>query len=461
MEFLWNEEMETKIVFMNPDQAQRTFGPEAPFKGKPGDVLVVVSEKGQGTLYLGLGPSPNTKAYRAAGYHGAKAMEKQGLLGAQVDFKGRDREALTGFLEGLLEAGMRRWNLKTDQKTRSQRTLSLMTDLSRADFHFLVRQVQNLAGGIQTTRDLVNQPSSHMTPETFCQATRSLLIPLGVRVSVYNQEALEEMGMAAFLAVAKGSKHPAKMIVMEYEPVAGQKPVALVGKGLTYDSGGFHLKPVQSMRSMHCDMAGAATVVGAIEAIAKNGVQKNVTGVCCLCENILSRDAYKNGDVIGSMKGLTIEVGDTDAEGRLTLADALYYTATRLDPEVIIDLATLTGSCVVGLGPHMAGAMTNDQAAYQKLYAASQKAGEYVWQLPLYEEVYQTLDSDVADLRNDIDGPPGAIIAGAFLNRFVEDRPWIHLDIAGPAYLEKAWGILPKDATGVPLKTIYHFVAEA
>lgn len=458
MQLFWNQEIGVKIICLKAEDVCSYFGTEALFDADAEAVFTVLSEEGKGKLYLGLGKEADLKAYRLAGFHGVKTMTRLRLGQGSIDFKGQDPALMAAFMEGALEGQMERWNLKTKEDERPELRLGIQCDLDEGAFKLLEEGIQNLTSGIQTTRDLVNRPASHLTPDSFCQATRSLLVPLGVEVSVYGEDALEDIGMKAFLSVAKGSKEAPKMLVMDYRPVKGQKPVSLVGKGLTYDSGGFHLKPLKWMRTMHSDMAGAATVVGLIEALAKNGIQRNVVGVCCLCENILSRDAYKNGDVVGSMKGLTIEISDTDAEGRLTLADALYYTATNHDPELIIDMATLTGSCVVGLGPYISGVMTNNQEAYQRLYEASQKAGEYVWQLPLYPEVYKALESRVADLKNDIDGPPGAILAGAFLERFVENKPWIHMDIAGPAYLDAAWGILPKDATGVPLKTLYHFL---
>lgn len=267
--------------------------------------------------------------------------------------------------------------------------------------------------------------------------------------------------MHAFLSVARGSAKEPKFIVMSYEgnPQSKEK-IALVGKGLTYDSGGYCLKTDSGMKTMHSDMAGSASVIGALKAIAKSKIKKNVVAIVAACENMISGDAYKTGDIIGSMSGKTIEVGNTDAEGRLTLADALWYASTVEKADKIVDVATLTGACVVALGHITTGAITNNESFMKDLKEASYISGENVWELPNFEEYKESYKADFADLSNMGKDGAGTITAGLFLSEFVNDTPWIHLDIAGTSYSSSERGYLPKGATGVPVKTLYYLVKE-
>ena len=299
-----------------------------------------------------------------------------------------------------------------------------------------------------------------MYPELLANSAKENLEDLDVEVEIFDKEKIEELDMKAFLAVAEGSDKEPRFIVMTYrgDPSSDEK-IALVGKGLTYDSGGYSLKPTAgSMDTMYCDMGGAGTVIGAMKSIAKAKLKKNVVGVVAACENMVSGRAYKPGDIIGSMAGKTIEVLNTDAEGRITLADSLWYAATVIKADKIVNLATLTGACVVALGDTNTGAITNNKDLMDSVKQASELSGEPLWELPTNEEYEELIKSDFADIKNIGGKGAGTITAGLFLKEFVDEKPWVHLDIAGTAYLEKANGYLPKGATGVHVKTLYNMV---
>ena len=264
------------------------------------------------------------------------------------------------------------------------------------------------------------------------------------------------MGLKAYLSVAQGSDKAPHFIVMNYagDPDSSYK-TALVGKGLTYDSGGYSLKPSNSMKTMQSDMGGSATVIGAMHAIAQKKLKVNVVAVVAACENLLSGKAYKPGDIIGSLAGKTIEVDNTDAEGRLTLADAVYYATHELKADRVIDLATLTGACLIALGDEYTGLVTNNADFIQELKDAAQKAGEKIWELPTSKHFEKQNESKVADIKNTGGRLAGTITADMFVGAFVDgDKPWIHMDIAGTAWLDNAYSYLPAGGTGIHVKTL-------
>jgi leucyl aminopeptidase len=319
-----------------------------------------------------------------------------------------------------------------------------------------------LMDAVFLARDLVNEPAISLTPGSLAEIAQKELIPLGVEVEVLGRSAAAELGMDAFLAVAKGSSEEPKVIVMRYRGDAeSTRLLGLVGKGVTYDSGGYSLKPKDSMVTMYDDMGGSAAVIGAVKALAANGVKRNVTAVVLATENMVSGEAYKPGDIIGSMAGKTIEILSTDAEGRLTLADALHYIITKEKADEVVDIATLTGACVVALGEQMSGAFASDDELMQRVRNAAEKAAEPTWQLPLNEEYRELVKGTRSDLKNSGGRWGGAISAAAFLREFTGDTPWVHLDIAGTAYLTSGKGYLPKGATGTGVKTLYNLALEA
>lgn len=305
-------------------------------------------------------------------------------------------------------------------------------------------------------RDLVNLRSNDIYPETLANKAKEELSKYGVDVKVYEEDQIRQMGLTAFLQVAKGSDNKPRFIVMEYlKANDDQKPLVFVGKGLTYDSGGYSIKSSDGMKEMNSDMGGSATVIGALKAIACNNLKVNVVGIVAACENSISGRAYKPGDVIKARNKMTIEVDNTDAEGRITLADAVNYGVTEYKPQMIIDLATLTGAVLVALGETYTGAITNNQQAMDEVLKAAKETDEKIWQLPNDNFLRKYNNSEVADIKNSGGRLAGSITAGQFVGAFIEDYPWVHLDIAGTAYLSKAQGPYQEGATGVQVKTLY------
>ena len=309
-------------------------------------------------------------------------------------------------------------------------------------------------------RDLINAPANELSPSDLARAAAQVAKEHRLAIQVYERADCRRLGMGAFLGVAAGSAEPPKFIHLTYaSPGRRTKRVALIGKGITFDSGGLDLKTSEGMLRMKYDMAGAAAVLGIMGALPQLRSPVEVHGLIAATENMPSGTALRPGDVLRAMNGTTIEVGNTDAEGRLTLADALCYAAARVKPDEVIDLATLTGACVIALGPLCAGLMANDQALAKRLLDAGELAGERLWQLPLIDEYREHLKSEVADLNNVGPRGGGAINAGLFLKEFAGDLPWAHLDIAGPAWSEKDLPLVPKGASGTAVRTILTYLA--
>ena len=313
-----------------------------------------------------------------------------------------------------------------------------------------------IAEGLKFTRDIANEPAAYATPSKLAELALSFD---GLDTKVFEKDDIEKMGMGAFLAVARGSAEAPKFIHMKYSANNPQKKIALIGKGLCFDSGGMDLKPASSMLTMRDDMSGAACVLGVMQALSKlqpDGIE--VHGIIAACENMPGQNAYKPGDILTAKNGKTIEVDNTDAEGRLTLADALCY-ACELDVDEVIDVATLTGACVVALGAVASGVMGNDEEMISKFLASSKNSGEKYWQLPLFEEYMDSLKSDIADMKNTGSRFGGASAAGVFLKEFVKDVKWLHVDIAGTAFLEKSQGIFCYGATGAGVRTLLDYLS--
>jgi leucyl aminopeptidase len=319
----------------------------------------------------------------------------------------------------------------------------------------IARRGEILADAVNLARRLVNEPPSEIYPETFAAEAVRVAEACGMAIEVWDQSRLEAERCGSLLAVARGSAREPRLVIIRYEGAGGgQPPLAIVGKGVTFDSGGLSIKPTDGMKTMKCDMAGAAAMLGAMQAIAQLQLPVNVIGLCGLVENMLSGSSYKLGDVLRARSGKTIEVLNTDAEGRLVLADVLDV-CVQLGPSRIVDLATLTGACVVALGNDVAGLMTNEQAWADELKAAASACGEPIWQLPMFSEYGEQIRSEVADIKNVGEGRwGGAITAAKFLEEFVAGKPWIHLDIAGPAFLESSKSWLEAGGTGFGVRTL-------
>jgi leucyl aminopeptidase len=309
------------------------------------------------------------------------------------------------------------------------------------------------------TRDLVNEPSNRMTPTILGERAKKMAAEVGLQCEVYGADKIKELKMGAFWSVAQGSDEPPALIVMKYEPAgAPEKPVlGLVGKGITFDTGGISIKPADGMEKMKYDMAGGATMIGAMRAIALLRPEVKVIGIVCATENMPSGKAQKPGDVQVAMSGKTIEIINTDAEGRLVLADGLCY-ARQLGCTHLVDAATLTSAVVVALGYANAGIFSNDDKMYECFHEANQKAGEKMWRMPLDDEYKEQIRSSIADIMNSGGRWGGAVTAAMFLKEFAEDAPWIHLDIAGTAWMEEQKPWIAKGPSGIALRSLVEFV---
>jgi leucyl aminopeptidase len=308
-------------------------------------------------------------------------------------------------------------------------------------------------------RDLVNSPANDVHPTHLARVAAQIAKEARLGVKVFDRAACQTMGMGLFLGVAAGSEQPPKFIHLTYTPPGRRRRrVAVIGKGITFDSGGLDLKPAEGMLRMKDDMSGAAAVLAVMRALPRLQPAVEVHGLIAATENMPSGAAIRPGDILRAMNGTTVEIGNTDAEGRLTLADALCYARDRVRADEIVDLATLTGACVVALGPLCSGLFANDQALADRVLRAAEAAGERVWQLPLIDDYREHLKSDVADFNNVGPRGGGAITAGLFLSEFAGDTPWAHLDIAGPAFVEKDTPTGPKGATGTPVRTLLAYL---
>jgi leucyl aminopeptidase len=307
-------------------------------------------------------------------------------------------------------------------------------------------------------RDLVNAPANDVHPSHLATVAQDVAKEAGLEVQVHDRDECARMGMGAFLGVAAGSEQPPQFIHLSYVPSRPRRRVVVIGKGITFDAGGLDLKSAEGMLRMKDDMSGAAAVLGVMRALPQLAPAVEVHGLIAATENMPSGSAVRPGDVLRAMNGTTIEIGNTDAEGRLTLADAICYARERLKPDEVIDLATLTGACVVALGPQCSGLFANDQPLARRLLAAAESAGERVWQMPLIEEYREGLKSEVADINNVGQRGGGAITAALFLKEFAADTPWAHFDIAGPAFTERDTPLAPKGGTGVAVRTLLAYL---
>ncbi|HEX6835471.1 MAG TPA: leucyl aminopeptidase [Polyangia bacterium] len=321
---------------------------------------------------------------------------------------------------------------------------------------------EQVAAGVSLARDLINEPAGEMTPTRMADVAGKVAKQHGLELKVLGPKECQKLGMGMYLAVSQGSDEEPRFIHLAYKPkgkTPSKKKIALVGKGVTFDSGGLSLKPSNAMEDMKIDMSGAAAVISAIGVLADMGVPYEVHALAACTENMPSGKSYKLGDVLKSMSGKTVEINNTDAEGRLTLGDAITYAQQEIKPDEIFDFATLTGACMVALGPYHAGVMGNDLSLVERWLAAARLAGEEMWHLPLPDRLKEQLKSEIADMRNTGDRYGGALTAGLFLKEFVGDTPWVHVDIAGPAAADKESGHVGKGGTGFAVSTIIEYLA--
>src|SRR5208337_3598302 len=372
-------------------------------------------------------------------------------------------DAVRAIVEGAFVGNFDPGYYKSDRKDKdNDKKIDSVTILVRSDTKPLESALQagRIVGESQNfTRDLVNEPSNRMTPTILAERARKMAADVGLKCEVYGPDKIKELKMGAFWGVAQGSDEPPALIVLRYEPEGAAKDVhlGLVGKGVTFDTGGISIKPADGMEKMKYDMAGAATMIGAMRAIALLKPKVKVTAVVCATENMPSGKAQKPGDVQIAMSGKSIEIINTDAEGRLILADGLYY-ARQLGCTHLVDAATLTGAVVVALGYVNAGIFASTDDMYERFAKANQHAGEKMWRLPLDDEYKENLKSNIADMVNAGSRWGGAIFAAMFLKEFAEDTPWIHLDIAGTAWMEERKPWIAKGPSGIALRSLVEFV---
>jgi leucyl aminopeptidase len=373
--------------------------------------------------------------------------------------------ALAGqaFAEGIQLGAYRYWHYRTGLSTAETFAVehaTVYTSLGREEsVRQGVREGQTTSRGVTLARDLVNSPGYAMTPARLAEAAVELGKRFGLGVTVLDKSQLEEQGFGGILAVGKGSLNDPRFIVMEHGRAgAGVKTVCLVGKGVTFDSGGLSLKPADAMETMKNDMSGAAAVLGIMQAVAELKLPLHIVGLISAAENMPSGDAYRPGDIVTTLSGKTIEILNTDAEGRVILSDALFY-AQRYQPAAIVNLATLTGAMIIALGTQVTGVMATDQPLADAIGRAGELTGERVWQLPLWDVYHEMIKSEVADLKNMAGRPAGSLTAGAFLAAFAGDYPFAHLDIAGTSWADKpARPYESHGGTGVGVRLIVEFL---
>ncbi|HKR84664.1 MAG TPA: leucyl aminopeptidase [Terriglobales bacterium] len=370
-------------------------------------------------------------------------------------------EALAAVVEGALVGNFDPDTYKSDRKDQRVESLSVVASGDERTLQSALEKARIVGESQNFTRELVNEPSNRMTPGILAGRAKEMCKENGLKCEVYGADKIRELKMGAFWGVAQGSDEPPALIVMRYEPEgAPENPVlGLVGKGITFDTGGISIKPADGMEKMKYDMAGGATMIGVMRAIALLKPKVKVIGIVCATENMPSGKAQKPGDVQTAMSGKTIEIINTDAEGRLVLADGLCY-ARQLGCTHLIDAATLTGAVVVALGYANVGVFANDESFYQRFATTLAKSGENMWRLPVNDEYLDMTRSSIADLMNTGGRWGGASTAAAFLREFAETTPWIHLDIAGTAWMEENKPWIAKGPSGVAVRSLIEFAGE-
>ncbi len=447
----------------------------AKFDGKFGEVLTVVAPaeiKAERVVLVGLGEAKSFDAAAATRLGGRicaeLARQKIKQAGICVD-PIKDSPISVNSTAAHIASGAKlrsyrfdkyRTRQPDDEKPTLSKLTLLVTDPTKARAEFA--PLSAVADGVFLTRDLVSEPANILYPAALADQAKALKSD-GVTVEVLNRARLEKLGMGALLGVAQGSSHDPYVVVMRWNGAgrAGNKaPLAFVGKGVTFDTGGISIKPSGGMEDMKWDMGGSGVVIGLMRALARRKAKVNVVGIVGLVENMPSGTAQRPGDIVTSMSGQTIEVINTDAEGRLVLADVLWYVQQRFKPSLIVDLATLTGAIIVALGNIRAGLFCNDDSLSERLVAAGDAVGERLWRLPMDDAYDKQINSPAADMKNVGSGRGAGSITGAkFIERFIEDTPWAHIDIAGVTWSKQANDVVPQGGTGFGVRLLDHFVA--
>jgi leucyl aminopeptidase len=439
------------------------------FEGDSGSTAdLVADENGKSRRLIVVGTGSDSLPEQAAEKLGGTAASKlltSGESHAVIDLGGLDYGADSA-ARVALAAALRSWrydHYRTKQKDKQKPTLKTVTIVGGGDGaeQRWKSRWEPVVEGVGLTRELVTEPANIIYPESFVERCRGLA-KLGIELDVLDAAAMKKLGMGALLGVAQGSVREGRLLVLSWNGGnQGEAPVAFVGKGVTFDTGGISIKPAQGMESMKWDMGGAGAVVGAMKALALRKAKANIVGICGLVENMPGGNAQRPGDVVTTMSGQTVEVINTDAEGRLVLADAVAYVQRTYKPTTIIDLATLTGAILISLAHEYAGLFTPDDELAKHLMKAADESGDKLWRMPLGEAFDRMLDSDIADMKNVGPREGGSITAAQFIKRFIEEGVrWAHLDIAGMAWSDKPSSTYAKGATGFGVRLLDQFVAD-
>ena len=434
------------------------------FKGKENESCIVYSQRGASTrryLVVGLGERKkiSLERYRRAAATAAKRARSLKAKTLAIFIPGtvsRFEQTVHAMTEGALLSLYKfdKYISKKDEASGNVESLFIVSE-SRTNLKegtASVDKARIISEATALARDLGNAPGNEIYPQTLGDAARQSAERSGYRATILDEQEINDLAMGGVLGVSRGSAHPPRFIILEYGPTS-KRPVVLVGKGVTFDSGGISIKPSAGMAEMKMDMSGAAAVIGTFEAVARLKLPVHIVGLIPAVENLPSGNAIRPGDILRHYNGKTSEVDNTDAEGRLILADALGYAA-KFKPQAVIDLATLTGAVVVALGHHATGMMGNDPKLMQKLESAGESTYERVWQLPLFEEYEKQIKSDIADVKNTGGRWAGSITGGLFLKKFIGNYKWVHLDIAGTAMLEEDSDYSFKGASGVGVRLL-------
>ncbi|MEM8829138.1 MAG: leucyl aminopeptidase [Cyanobacteria bacterium P01_G01_bin.19] len=439
---------------------------EEEFKGKPG--TTAVSRVGGGnsvrkiaTIGLGKAEDLNLNSWRNAAATIARLASKETSLGIALPVGSESAEDLAQTMTEAIILALHQDNRFKSEPEEKESKLETVDLIGLSGQEKAIAKAETIAVGVIFARELVNAPANKVTPVTMAETARQLADEYGLELKILEQADCENFqeGMGAYLGVGQASDIPPKFIHLTYMPSGtAKRKVAIVGKSVTFDSGGLNLKPSGSgIETMKMDMGGGAATLGAAKAIASLKPDVEVHFICAATENMISGKAMHPGDILKASNGKTIEVNNTDAEGRLTLADALVYAET-LEVDAIVDLATLTGACIVALGNDIAGLWSTDEALATEMKKAADATGEKFWQLPVEEKYFEGLKSQIADMKNTGPRAGGSITAALFLKQFIKDTPWMHLDVAGPVWADSPSGVNNKGATGFPVRTLVNWV---
>lgn len=444
----------------------------AKFKGKKGKIITVLAPVGlDAIVVVGLGKEADMDELSAQAVGGALVLLLNGLRAESATLvaeasskklKAADVAAHVGYGAALKSYRFDKYftKMEDDKKPTLKKITVAVQESQKAASQFA--RLDKVRAGVFLARDVVSEPPNVIYPTSYAERIKKELAPLGVKVEILGVKEMTKLGMGSLLGVGQGSVQESKMVVMQYSgAAAGKTPVAFVGKGVTFDSGGISIKPSTGMEDMKYDMGGSAAVVGVMRALAGRKAKVNAVGVVGLVENMPSGSAQRPSDVVMSMSGQTIEVLNTDAEGRLVLADALWYTQGRFKPKFMVNLATLTGAIVVSLGSEYAGVFSNNDELSERLIKAGEEVNEKLWRFPLSEAYDRQIDSKIADMQNiGNDRGAGSITAAQFLQRFVNKTAWAHLDIAGVAWTKRPLDTIPEGATGFGVRLLDRLVAD-